>query len=130
LADRLGTGLSNRLNLGLSGAVQERGLAVAHRNRVASQTRNNALVLGGLVDQGNKLARQALGGQISQSSHYVFYPLLSLGVTDELRQHRARSIGDNVALPEALGRVDGTSRDRKSTRLNSSHVKISYAVFC
>src|SRR5436309_5404718 len=24
----------------------------------------------------------------------------------------------------------GTRRDRKSTRLNSSHVKISYAVFC
>src|SRR5690606_39990369 len=25
---------------------------------------------------------------------------------------------------------DGRKRDRKSTRLNSSHVKISYAVFC
>src|SRR5690606_40133491 len=25
---------------------------------------------------------------------------------------------------------DGTIKDRKSTRLNSSHVKISYAVFC
>src|SRR5690606_42098591 len=25
---------------------------------------------------------------------------------------------------------DGSIRDRKSTRLNSSHVKISYAVFC
>src|SRR5690606_39402793 len=25
---------------------------------------------------------------------------------------------------------DGDARDRKSTRLNSSHVKISYAVFC
>src|SRR5690606_41278612 len=25
---------------------------------------------------------------------------------------------------------DGYKRDRKSTRLNSSHVKISYAVFC
>src|SRR6266498_1988707 len=24
----------------------------------------------------------------------------------------------------------GTARDRKSTRLNSSHVRISYAVFC
>src|SRR5690606_41552660 len=24
----------------------------------------------------------------------------------------------------------GTTKDRKSTRLNSSHVKISYAVFC
>src|SRR5690606_40507710 len=30
-----------------------------------------------------------------------------------------------------LVKVDTTSeRDRKSTRLNSSHVKISYAVFC
>src|SRR5690606_15701795 len=110
LTDRLGTGLSNRLDLGLRGAVQDRGLAVADRDRVASQPRNNALVLGGLVDQGNELARQALGGQISQSSHFVFYPLLSLGVTDELRQHRARSISDNVALPETLSRVDGTSR--------------------
>src|SRR5690606_40560449 len=26
--------------------------------------------------------------------------------------------------------ASGPSRDRKSTRLNSSHVKISYAVFC
>src|SRR5690606_41149939 len=27
-------------------------------------------------------------------------------------------------------RIEPISRDRKSTRLNSSHVKISYAVFC
>src|SRR5207302_10697002 len=26
--------------------------------------------------------------------------------------------------------IDAVGRDRKSTRLNSSHVKISYAVFC
>src|SRR5690606_41142615 len=31
--------------------------------------------------------------------------------------------------PEASG-ARGSSEDRKSTRLNSSHVKISYAVFC
>src|SRR5690606_41243474 len=30
----------------------------------------------------------------------------------------------------ALHRGEGAGRDRKSTRLNSSHVKISYAVFC
>src|SRR5690606_39394991 len=29
-----------------------------------------------------------------------------------------------------LGGYDGQGEDRKSTRLNSSHVKISYAVFC
>src|SRR5699024_10448379 len=28
------------------------------------------------------------------------------------------------------GRVQGSLKDRKSTRLNSSHVSISYAVFC
>src|SRR5258707_8268607 len=41
-------------------------------------------------------------------------------------------------LPRANGRVfshaststDFTSKDRKSTRLNSSHANISYAVFC
>src|SRR3989442_2802690 len=27
-------------------------------------------------------------------------------------------------------RLDGANLDRKSTRLNSSHVRISYAVFC
>src|SRR5215510_16027052 len=46
---------------------------------------------------------------------------------------RARSRRDGRAAP---GRTResrawrGASRDRKSTRLNSSHVAISYAVFC
>src|SRR5690625_6911814 len=31
---------------------------------------------------------------------------------------------------ELLARVNAILRDRKSTRLNSSHVAISYAVFC
>src|SRR5690606_33899554 len=37
-------------------------------------------------------------------------------------QWRGRSIGQGGEHPEL--------RDRKSTRLNSSHVKMSYAVFC
>src|SRR5690606_41839757 len=32
--------------------------------------------------------------------------------------------------PRHEGRADEAGVDRKSTRLNSSHVKISYAVFC
>src|SRR3712207_7563215 len=36
---------------------------------------------------------------------------------------------DPVAFPHALV-LDGKRADRKSTRLNSSHANISYAVFC
>src|SRR5690606_41594069 len=35
----------------------------------------------------------------------------------------------NPAIPDVLGDIV-LKLDRKSTRLNSSHVKISYAVFC
>src|SRR2546421_2869818 len=35
-----------------------------------------------------------------------------------------------VGLPPALDDVGGYLGDRKSTRLNSSHDQISYAVFC
>src|SRR5690606_40804582 len=39
--------------------------------------------------------------------------------------------GDHVILGgRVIGDVGAEIRDRKSTRLNSSHVKISYAVFC
>src|SRR5436309_12722849 len=33
-------------------------------------------------------------------------------------------------IPAPKGDVEAPLKDRKSTRLNSSHVKISYAVFC
>src|SRR5690349_23216131 len=46
-----------------------------------------------------------------------------------------RSPARAVRAVARVGRDDGrargrTTRDRKSTRLNSSHVEISYAVFC
>src|SRR5690606_40950081 len=38
--------------------------------------------------------------------------------------------GGAIRRSSARWRRSGADRDRKSTRLNSSHVKISYAVFC
>src|SRR5690625_6732179 len=35
-----------------------------------------------------------------------------------------------TAFTSGLFRIDRIGKDRKSTRLNSSHVAISYAVFC
>src|SRR5437667_7604184 len=44
---------------------------------------------------------------------------------------RTRLAGSAVPGPAARGAVsDHCSADRKSTRLNSSHITISYAVFC
>src|SRR5690606_39535193 len=44
---------------------------------------------------------------------------------DVLQQDRAAPTGRHRVLV-----VEKLAQDRKSTRLNSSHVKISYAVFC
>src|SRR2546430_13251351 len=56
--------------------------------------------------------------------------------TTLFRSHRGRC--QHPALPRLAGGLDKSSgpadgpagRDRKSTRLNSSHSQISYAVFC
>src|SRR5690606_40648840 len=40
------------------------------------------------------------------------------------------ALGPGDAVEIAVSYVAGGAADRKSTRLNSSHVKISYAVFC
>src|SRR5690606_39406260 len=37
---------------------------------------------------------------------------------------------NDAALREHIDRLEDVERDRKGTRLNSSHVKSSYAVFC
>src|SRR3712207_8960098 len=44
------------------------------------------------------------------------------------RQHAEG--GQQLAVDAAHGGLAGARRDRKSTRLNSSHANISYAVFC
>src|SRR4249919_4291128 len=43
---------------------------------------------------------------------------------------RSRARASIAACSTASRRCPACRRDRKSTRLNSSHVKISYAVFC
>src|SRR5436305_11805386 len=46
------------------------------------------------------------------------------------RRNRSRSRHDHARQSSRHARYDPRLRDRKSTRLNSSHVRISYAVFC
>src|SRR5438874_5170288 len=54
----------------------------------------------------------------------------SIGRVDGEPTAGARSISSTVTCIIFRGPSGRTRRDRKSTRLNSSHVEISYAVFC
>src|SRR5688572_32029921 len=49
---------------------------------------------------------------------------------DELRLSRRAAVTAETVCSAAGIRGDDSVRDRKSTRLNSSHSQISYAVFC
>src|SRR5690606_40174271 len=49
--------------------------------------------------------------------------------TERRSPHRTRPPGTWIPVPPPPTTTTGPT-DRKSTRLNSSHVKISYAVFC
>src|SRR5690606_41268127 len=54
----------------------------------------------------------------------------SLGESCLVAAFRQTAGADDVRLRLEWARPDSSRTDRKSTRLNSSHVKISYAVFC
>src|SRR5205807_6212455 len=58
------------------------------------------------------------------------FPLLTSAPLQQRLQRRARRpVGQRVLFPAVKPHRSG-QRDRKSTRLNSSHLVISYAVFC
>src|SRR2546422_7838394 len=52
------------------------------------------------------------------------------GRTSGMVRRSGRQVGPSGALAMSTGGSSDAVRDRKSTRLNSSHGYISYAVFC
>src|SRR5207249_8064120 len=71
--------------------------------------------------------------------HFILDDDLTFGRADRVGHHRLRlglglRLRSRLSLESSLPlddrRVLEARRDRKSTRLNSSHVSISYAVFC
>src|SRR5690625_6614877 len=68
---------------------------------------------------------QAIAEELADEEHLIFICGHYEGYDERIREHLVTdelSIGDYV--------LTGGELDRKSTRLNSSHVAISYAVFC
>src|SRR5215813_15022528 len=110
------------------GFARERGPA-SYPKRVRARTCSSepALFLAPL-DRLGAVARPGLGDRGGQVVAHC-----SLGqeqLPGDLRHGGPRARGDqHVPLPDGQRGGSG-GQDRKSTRLNSSHVRISYAVFC
>src|SRR5690349_22205893 len=61
----------------------------------------------------------------------VVLPFTKTGVVGGIMLGLGRALGETMAVTFVIGNQSQLSQlDRKSTRLNSSHVEISYAVFC
>src|SRR5438445_6049373 len=70
-------------------------------------------------------------GIYTLSLHELFRSLEGPALADVGRAlAAARVVGAELGHLAALAPRSATRRDRKSTRLNSSHANISYAVFC
>src|SRR5256885_5541329 len=63
-----------------------------------------------------------------RSTLFPYTTLFRSGSGSRPRAGRSTRVGGRVR--GAAGRCGGASSDRESTRLNSSHLVISYAVFC
>src|SRR5690606_40722817 len=72
-----------------------------------------------------------VGNLFFNSSEFLLQPLLA----DSCKRNKSVLAHGDLSLVHSniekiINRSQVTEIDRKSTRLNSSHVKISYAVFC
>src|SRR3989442_3863277 len=76
-----------------------------------------------LLEQADRLHRQFLRAAGAEQPHAWEPPVDVIETGDEVRVQ--------IALPGvSTDAISVAVEDRKSTRLNSSHVRISYAVFC
>ena len=66
----------------------------------------------------------------STHSKKDFEKVVYLLITDSLRDIILETVGEISEYMKDMGDIIVSGGDRKSTRLNSSHLVISYAVFC
>src|SRR5690554_7584129 len=116
-----------------------RVLRIINRFNIGGPTYNAAILTKHL---NKKYETKLIGGVHQASENSSNYILENLGVEGELvhsMKRELKPIGDRAAYKEIkkiiksyqpdIIHTHASKADRKSTRLNSSHVRISYAVF-
>src|SRR5690606_41381916 len=96
--------------------------------QISTLSLHDALPISVNHDPDNKVPSSAQPSHAPQRSRQPKNALDDLPAhhSDDYRE-RQLPVGQSIHIDPS---ADPTRQDRKSTRLNSSHVKISYAVFC
>src|SRR5207253_10060981 len=101
-----------------------------HRNnraRCTPPTRSHSLPLHDALP----ICRPRTRGSSRCASKIFSHVLSRLASSTKISSYERGSLSSALATSRASGRMlSSSSKDRKSTRLNSSHVANSYAVFC
>src|SRR6266566_3205743 len=103
-----------------------------HSHKRAASDRGGAAVqcsVAVLIDEPEEEAVLVADGPVAAAGDLLVVKIVPDDAVYKCEGHccRCRAIGDRDVLHRAEGL--GVARDRKSTRLNSSHLVISYAVF-
>src|SRR5690606_40564360 len=85
--------------------------------------------MGGLYN-GEQLKSHEDDSVMKALRHLMISMLLTLASVGPAAAALPTTLPDGQNLPSLAPMLREVTPDRKSTRLNSSHVKISYAVFC
>src|SRR5690606_41174185 len=94
---------------------------------ISTLSLHDALPISGIRGATAQILKEGLEGMI-RNPKYAAAAEIAAGAGAGAAMEVAESAGVGEAGQALSGLVGGI--DRKSTRLNSSHVKISYAVFC
>src|SRR5690625_1117205 len=117
--------------------VSQTGGAMGRSSAVPAAS-NTLAVLRYLAAQAGPVPAAAIGRDLGlprSSTYHLLSTLVAEGFAVHLPEERRYGLGVSAfELGTAYSRQEPLARlgrpDRKSTRLNSSHVAISYAVFC
>src|SRR5262245_62766093 len=97
---------------------------------IGARTRRNQSVPKASVREPTLTVERGMTGGLKNISRYLLASAGVIGVFMAAPEANAQSPQELQQIQTQIQQMQATIQDRKSTRLNSSHLGISYAVFC
>src|SRR5207245_7554553 len=126
-------GIDGLLPLGTSGefALLQRKERKTLVDAVVDQADNRVPIVAGVSDPSiENVLELSSDAKEAGADGVIATPPYYFTTTDEGHYQHFKTISETITLPLLIYNIPEWTQDRKSTRLNSSHGSISYAVFC